>query len=166
MAFLVHAINQGFRGVFIDFSDLLDRLYQSQGDCSESKLMTSGRGRDVADEIAYLHELRLERPEHSEMLRDEPDDLRRRSTVREYLQARSLQELQDNGVFAEWASWAGRCCVSFSHFHTVRRTSISLSLPPEEAQGSEISLGVLEPIFNAKLTSVESHMNPTRTTLI
>jgi DNA replication protein DnaC len=38
-AFLVHAINQGFRGLFIDFSDLLDTLYQSRGDYSEGKLM-------------------------------------------------------------------------------------------------------------------------------
>ncbi len=35
-----------------------------------------------------------------EILRDEPDDFRRRSTAREYLQARILQTLQDHGPHA------------------------------------------------------------------
>jgi len=29
-AFLIHAINQGFRGLFVDFSNLLDTFYQSR----------------------------------------------------------------------------------------------------------------------------------------
>jgi predicted nucleotidyltransferase component of viral defense system len=42
-----------------------------------------------------------------EMLRDEPDDFRRLSTTREYLQARILQTLQDHGAFANWAFLGG-----------------------------------------------------------
>ena len=41
------------------------------------------------------------------MLRDEPDDFRRRSTTREYLQARILQSLQDHGAFSNWAFLGG-----------------------------------------------------------
>lgn len=55
-AFLVHAINQGFRGLFIDFSDLLDTLYQSRGDYSESKLMKKYSAYEVLliDELGYI----------------------------------------------------------------------------------------------------------------
>ena len=55
-SFLVHAINHGFRGLFIDFSDLLDSLYQSRGDYSEAKLMKKYSSLDVLliDEIGYI----------------------------------------------------------------------------------------------------------------
>lgn len=42
-----------------------------------------------------------------EILREEPDDLRRRSTAREYLQARILLSLQDHGAFTNWAFIGG-----------------------------------------------------------
>ena len=38
-AFLVHATKPGFRGLFVDFRDLLDTLYQSRGDYSEGAQM-------------------------------------------------------------------------------------------------------------------------------
>jgi predicted nucleotidyltransferase component of viral defense system len=41
------------------------------------------------------------------MLRNESNDFRRRSTTREYLQARILQALQDYGAFANWAILGG-----------------------------------------------------------
>ena len=55
-AFLVHAVNQGFRGLFIDFNALLDRLYQSRGDYSEGKLIKKYSSYDVllVDEIGYI----------------------------------------------------------------------------------------------------------------
>jgi DNA replication protein DnaC len=55
-AFLVHAINQGFRGLFVDFSDLLDTLYQSRGDYSEGKLMKKYSAYEVLliDELGYI----------------------------------------------------------------------------------------------------------------
>ena len=55
-AFLVHAVNQGCRGLFIDFSNLLDTLYQSRGDYSEGKLMRKYLTYDVLliDEIGYI----------------------------------------------------------------------------------------------------------------
>ena len=55
-SFLVHAVNQGFRGLFIDFSDLLDSLYQSRGDYSEAKLMRKYSAVDVllVDELGYI----------------------------------------------------------------------------------------------------------------
>ena len=54
-AFLVHAINQGFRGFFIDFSDLLNILSQSRGDYSEDKLMKRLASYEVLliDELGY-----------------------------------------------------------------------------------------------------------------
>ena len=42
-----------------------------------------------------------------EILRDQVDDFRRRSTAREYLQARILLALQDAGAFSEWAFVGG-----------------------------------------------------------
>jgi DNA replication protein DnaC len=55
-AFLVHALNQGFRGLFVDFSDLLDTLYQSRGDYSEGKLMKKYSAYEVLliDELGYI----------------------------------------------------------------------------------------------------------------
>ncbi len=55
-AFLVHALNQGFRGLFIDFKDLLNALYQSQGDYSEGKLMKKLSAYEVLliDELGYI----------------------------------------------------------------------------------------------------------------
>ena len=55
-AFLVHALNQGFRGLFIDFKDLLNDLDRSQGDYSESKLMKKLSAYDIllVDEIGYI----------------------------------------------------------------------------------------------------------------
>ena len=47
------------------------------------------------------------KPVLMEILRDQPDDFRRRSTVREYLQARILLALQDAGAFADWAFVGG-----------------------------------------------------------
>ncbi len=41
------------------------------------------------------------------LLEGEPNALRKRSTVREYLQARILQALQDSGAFAHWAFLGG-----------------------------------------------------------
>ena len=42
-----------------------------------------------------------------ETLRDESDEFRRRSRAREYLQARTLLALQDNGAFSHWAFVGG-----------------------------------------------------------
>ena len=42
-----------------------------------------------------------------EILRDEGNDFRRRSTAREYLQARILLALQDHGAFTSWAFVGG-----------------------------------------------------------
>lgn len=55
-AFLVHAISQGFRGLFVDFKDLLDALYQSRGDYSEGRLMRKFLAYDVLliDELGYI----------------------------------------------------------------------------------------------------------------
>jgi DNA replication protein DnaC len=38
-AFLIHAINQGYRGCFIDFRKLLELLLRSKGDHTESKVI-------------------------------------------------------------------------------------------------------------------------------
>ena len=38
-AFLIHAINNGHNGLFITFPDLVERLYQSVADHSESKVI-------------------------------------------------------------------------------------------------------------------------------
>jgi DNA replication protein DnaC len=55
-SFLVHAVNQGFRGLFIDFSDLLDSLYRSRGDYSQPRLMRKYSAFDVMliDELGYI----------------------------------------------------------------------------------------------------------------
>ena len=55
-AFLVHAINQGFRGLFVDFKDLLDALYQARDGYSEGKLMKKFSSYDMLliDELGYI----------------------------------------------------------------------------------------------------------------
>jgi DNA replication protein DnaC len=54
-SFLVHAINNGYRGFFIDFKDLLDLLYKSIADHSENRLIKRFQAYDVLciDELGY-----------------------------------------------------------------------------------------------------------------
>lgn len=54
-SFLVHATNHGCRGLFIDFSLLINRLLQSKGDHTENMLMKKLEAYDVLliDELGY-----------------------------------------------------------------------------------------------------------------
>ena len=54
-AFLIHAINQGCRGYFIDFGDLMRRFLQSRADHSEHKLLKRFCSYDtlLIDELGY-----------------------------------------------------------------------------------------------------------------
>ena len=74
-----------------------------------------------------------------EILRDEPDDLRRRSTAREYLQARILQTLQDHGAFANWAFLGGTALrFLFSLPRYSEDLDFSLTTPGKTARFSEL----------------------------
>ena len=55
-AFLVQALNQGFKGSFIDFKDLMNDLHRAQGDYSEGALMKKLSAYDVLliDELGYI----------------------------------------------------------------------------------------------------------------
>ena len=55
-AFLIHAINQGYSGRFILFPDLIELLYQSIADGSESKTLKKFASYDILciDEIGYV----------------------------------------------------------------------------------------------------------------
>ena len=55
-AFLIHAINQGLRGFFVDFNDLLGLLYQARGDHSEAQILRRFSSYQVLliDELGYL----------------------------------------------------------------------------------------------------------------
>ncbi len=55
-AFLIHAINQGYNGLFITFPDLVERLYQSVADHSESKVIKKLVAYDclLIDELGYV----------------------------------------------------------------------------------------------------------------
>ncbi len=55
-AFLIHAINQGYSGCFILFPELIERLYQSVGDHSESTVIKKFASYDclLVDEICYI----------------------------------------------------------------------------------------------------------------
>lgn len=54
-AFLIHAINQGYRGYFIDFNKLIHQLYQSKADHTEHKLIRRFQAYDalLIDELGY-----------------------------------------------------------------------------------------------------------------
>lgn len=54
-SFLIHALNQGYRGYFIDFKQLLLRLYQSVADHTEKKVLKRFQSYDVlvVDEVGY-----------------------------------------------------------------------------------------------------------------
>jgi DNA replication protein DnaC len=55
-AFLIHAINQGCRGLFIDFHDLLGILYQSRGDHTEKQITKRFSAYELLliDELGYI----------------------------------------------------------------------------------------------------------------
>ena len=55
-AFLIHAINQGYSGRFILFPELIETLYQSLGDHSESTVIKKFASYDclLIDEIGYV----------------------------------------------------------------------------------------------------------------
>lgn len=54
-AFLIHAINQGYRGYFIEFGKLADRLFQSKADHSEYKVLKRLQSYEILliDEVGY-----------------------------------------------------------------------------------------------------------------
>lgn len=54
-AFLAHAINSGCKGLFTSFSDLLDRLQRSEGDMTQSRVISHLVAFDVLliDELGY-----------------------------------------------------------------------------------------------------------------
>lgn len=54
-SFLIHAINQGFRGLFIDFRELVDNLYRSAADYSDKKVFKRFESYDclIIDEVGY-----------------------------------------------------------------------------------------------------------------
>jgi len=54
-SFLVHATNHGHRGLFLDFGELVNTLYRSRGDQSESRLLKSLASYEVLliDELGY-----------------------------------------------------------------------------------------------------------------
>lgn len=56
IAFLIHAINQGYSGRFILFPDLIEQLYQAIADGSESKMIKKLASYDclVIDELGYV----------------------------------------------------------------------------------------------------------------
>jgi DNA replication protein DnaC len=55
-AFLTHALNQGYKGRFIDFSELIHILYQSRADHTEQKIVNQFVRYDVLliDELGYI----------------------------------------------------------------------------------------------------------------
>jgi DNA replication protein DnaC len=55
-AFLIHAINTGYKGYFITFPDLVERLYQSVADHSEAKVIKKFAAYDclLIDELGYV----------------------------------------------------------------------------------------------------------------
>ena len=54
-SFLVHAINEGYRGYFIDFRKLIDRLFQSKADHTEEKVLKQFQSYEtlLIDEVGY-----------------------------------------------------------------------------------------------------------------
>ena len=55
-SFLIHAVNRGYRGLFIDFHELTTALHRSHGDYSEARIMKKYSSIDVLliDEIGYI----------------------------------------------------------------------------------------------------------------
>ena len=54
-AFLIQALNQGYRGYFIEFKELIHQFYQAQADHSEYKLLRRFQAYDILliDELGY-----------------------------------------------------------------------------------------------------------------
>lgn len=77
------------------------------------------------------------------ILRREPDDLSRRNRTREYLQARILLALQDQGAFTNWAFLGG---TALRFLFAIRRYSedldFALTAPGEDARFDRMMRGV------------------------
>jgi hypothetical protein len=74
------------------------------------------------------------KPLLEEILRGQPDDFRRRSTLREYLQARVLLALQDHGAFADWA-FVGGTALRFLYSLPRYSEDLDFSLVPSGGDG-------------------------------
>ncbi|MDA0350450.1 MAG: nucleotidyl transferase AbiEii/AbiGii toxin family protein [Verrucomicrobia bacterium] len=68
-----------------------------------------------------------------DLLRDEPDDFRRRSRTREYLQARILLALQDSGAFTNWA-FVGGTALRFLYSLPRYSEDLDFSLAPPDGE--------------------------------
>ncbi len=55
-SFLIHAINQGYRGLFIDFRDLITALFASRADHTEKKVLKKFQSYEILliDEAGYM----------------------------------------------------------------------------------------------------------------
>ena len=77
------------------------------------------------------------------LLQGEPDDFRRRSVTREYLQARILQSLQDHGAFANWAFLGGTALrFLFGLPRYSEDLDFSLTTPEKEPQFERMVRGI------------------------
>lgn len=90
-----------------------------------------------------------------ELILQQPDDFRKRSVAREYLQARILLALQDHGAFSNWAFVGG---TALRFLYQLPRYSedlyFSLSRPGEDARFSALMTGVKSDL-SAEAYSVE-----------
>lgn len=55
-SFLIHALNQGCRGLFIDFIELINQLYEAKGDHTEKKVLKRFQSYEILliDELGYM----------------------------------------------------------------------------------------------------------------
>jgi predicted nucleotidyltransferase component of viral defense system len=90
-----------------------------------------------------------------DMLRDEPDDFRRRSRAREYLQARILLALQDSGAFSNWA-FVGGTALRFLYGLPRYSEDLDFSLaPPDGNANFEKHMDSVRKDLNAEAYAVE-----------
>ena len=54
-SFLIHALNKGYKGLFIDFVDLIDQLYEAKSDHTEKKIIKRFCSYEILliDELGY-----------------------------------------------------------------------------------------------------------------
>jgi DNA replication protein DnaC len=71
ISFLIHAVNNGYRGLFIEFPELIRKLHQSRGDHTEEKILKRFLQQDILliDEIGYDPVTREQASIFSELLR-------------------------------------------------------------------------------------------------
>ena len=121
--------------------------------------------------MEYLRELRLQNFERldlnvlEQLVQEKPNYFLKKSVVREYLQARVLQALQDHGVFMNWAFLGG---TALRFLYNIPRYSEDLDfslIEPDKDCGFVEVLRRIKFLFESENYGISIKVSPTKTVM-